>query len=198
MLYRLVVALLFFCAGPLVSAQTTYDIILRHGMVYDGMGRPPFAADVGILSDSIAFIGDLGLAKGTTEVDATEDPILFHLHGSRLEQHQVLSDVCWYDFDGTGRPVTHTAEHVALDYSVHEPTYRAGFSRRTANKACYLWDPKGSEYLTLGLAISFPQDWWRSEFQPISIDTSPPFLAQYTNLSNCWASVVLFSGHAGK
>jgi N-acyl-D-amino-acid deacylase len=52
------------CGGP------TYDIVIRHGTVYDGRGGPGLAADVAIQGDSIAAIGDLSHARGRSEVDA--------------------------------------------------------------------------------------------------------------------------------
>lgn len=39
-----------------------FDILLRGGMVYDGLGNPPVLADVGIRKDTIAAIGDLSAA----------------------------------------------------------------------------------------------------------------------------------------
>jgi N-acyl-D-amino-acid deacylase len=48
-----------------------YDVIIRNGLVYDGSGGPPRAADVGIVADSIVLVGDLGDARAATEVDAS-------------------------------------------------------------------------------------------------------------------------------
>jgi N-acyl-D-amino-acid deacylase len=59
------VLLLVSACGP------RYDLVIRHGTVYDGTGLPGFAADVGIVGDSIVAIGDLRSAKGEREVDAT-------------------------------------------------------------------------------------------------------------------------------
>jgi len=39
-------------------------------MIYDGNGREPYKADIGINADTIAFIGDLSNAAGKTETDA--------------------------------------------------------------------------------------------------------------------------------
>ncbi|HSJ25085.1 MAG TPA: D-aminoacylase [Longimicrobiales bacterium] len=49
----------------------TYDIIIRGGTVYDGSGAEPFVADVGIIGDSIAAIGDLSGESAGDEIDAT-------------------------------------------------------------------------------------------------------------------------------
>ena len=51
--------------------QQKYDIIIRDGMIYDGSGKDPLVLDVGINSDTIAFIGDLSDARGTNEIDAS-------------------------------------------------------------------------------------------------------------------------------
>ncbi len=48
-----------------------YDLIIRHGTVYDGSGGEPAVADVAVLGDSIVAVGDLGGARGRSEVDAT-------------------------------------------------------------------------------------------------------------------------------
>lgn len=52
------------------SSKTKYDAIIRNGTVYDGNGGKPFAADIGINGDTIAFIGDLKNASATNETDA--------------------------------------------------------------------------------------------------------------------------------
>ena len=59
-------AILFLgsCTSP------DYDLIIRGGMIYDGDGDAPFAADIGIRADTIAFIGDLSAATASNEIDA--------------------------------------------------------------------------------------------------------------------------------
>jgi N-acyl-D-amino-acid deacylase len=47
-----------------------YDLIVRHGMLYDGSGDPPRRADVGVRGDRIAAIGDLSGAHASREIDA--------------------------------------------------------------------------------------------------------------------------------
>ncbi len=47
-----------------------YDVVIRHGTVYDGSGRPGVAADVAIQGDTIAAVGDLAGARGRLEVEA--------------------------------------------------------------------------------------------------------------------------------
>jgi N-acyl-D-amino-acid deacylase len=49
-----------------------YDTIIRHGTMYDGTGHPPIQKDIGINSDTIAFIGDLSEATAIKhDIDAT-------------------------------------------------------------------------------------------------------------------------------
>jgi N-acyl-D-amino-acid deacylase len=54
------------CGGP-----DAYDLIIRDGVVYDGLGNEPIVADVAVNGDRIAAVGDLDGFQGTTEIDAT-------------------------------------------------------------------------------------------------------------------------------
>lgn len=71
------VAGLLLLLSPLSSCTTAppppapYDIVIRHGTVYDGTGSPGRQADVAVTGDRIVSIGDLSTAKGKTEIDAT-------------------------------------------------------------------------------------------------------------------------------
>ncbi|NUM45475.1 MAG: D-aminoacylase [Anaerolineales bacterium] len=47
----------------------TYDLILRHGTIYDGSGGAGFVGDVALRSDAIAAVGNLGDARGKREID---------------------------------------------------------------------------------------------------------------------------------
>ena len=47
-----------------------FDVIIRNGTVYDGTGAAGVKADVGILLDRIAAVGDLGGATAATIIDA--------------------------------------------------------------------------------------------------------------------------------
>ena len=49
--------------------ETRYDVILRHGLIYDGNGGAPFRGDIAISGDSIAGVGDLAEAKAAREID---------------------------------------------------------------------------------------------------------------------------------
>jgi N-acyl-D-amino-acid deacylase len=48
-----------------------YDVVIRHGTLYDGTGAEGKTADVAILGDRIAAVGDLGAERGREEVDAS-------------------------------------------------------------------------------------------------------------------------------
>lgn len=54
--------------GP--TAQQQFDVIIRGGMVYDGTGRAPARANVGIKGDRIAAVGNLSRANAPTIIDA--------------------------------------------------------------------------------------------------------------------------------
>ncbi len=48
--------------------MTTYDLILRDGMIYDGSGQPPVRGDVAIQGDRVAAVGNLGDAQAVREI----------------------------------------------------------------------------------------------------------------------------------
>jgi len=52
------------------STLKSFDVIIRGGTVYDGSGRPPVKADVGITGDRISAVGNLSRATAPTIVDA--------------------------------------------------------------------------------------------------------------------------------
>jgi N-acyl-D-amino-acid deacylase len=52
------------------SPQKKFDTIIRNGTVYDGNGGEAMHADIGINSDTIAFIGDLKNVQSDNEIDA--------------------------------------------------------------------------------------------------------------------------------
>src|SRR5262249_559064 len=57
------------------AAPPEYDIIIRHGRVVDGSGRPGFPADVAIKDDRIARVGNLGEAREKGEIDARDQVV---------------------------------------------------------------------------------------------------------------------------
>src|SRR5262245_54839022 len=48
-----------------------YDLVIRHGTVYDGTGVPGVVQDVAVQGDRIAARGDLSRATGNQNIDAT-------------------------------------------------------------------------------------------------------------------------------
>ena len=59
-------------AGGILYAQSTaFDLVIRHGTIVDGTGRPRFQGDVGIRGGHIAAIGDLDDATAVESIDAT-------------------------------------------------------------------------------------------------------------------------------
>src|SRR6185295_3007970 len=52
------------------TVQQQFDVIIRGGTVYDGSGRAPVNADVGIKGDRIAAVGNLSRATAPTIIDA--------------------------------------------------------------------------------------------------------------------------------
>jgi N-acyl-D-amino-acid deacylase len=52
------------------NGKQEYDTIIRNGMIYDGNGGEPYKGDIGIIADTIAFIGDLSKVSAKNEVDA--------------------------------------------------------------------------------------------------------------------------------
>ena len=59
---------LFACAPDPRDAD--YDVIIRGGSIYDGLGGDPVINDLAIADDRIAVIGDLTSASGAIEIDA--------------------------------------------------------------------------------------------------------------------------------
>jgi N-acyl-D-amino-acid deacylase len=57
-------------AADAARAGRSFDLIVRGGTVYDGGGGPGVRADVGLLGDSIAAVGDLSAARSREEIDA--------------------------------------------------------------------------------------------------------------------------------
>ncbi len=52
------------------GAEARYDVIIRGGTIYDGLGGKPYVGDLAIAGDHIAALGDLRDAAATQEVDA--------------------------------------------------------------------------------------------------------------------------------
>ena len=63
-----VISILIICA---CSSPETYDILIKNGQIFDGSGNTSYKGDIGINADTIVAIGNLQVAKGKLEVDAT-------------------------------------------------------------------------------------------------------------------------------
>jgi N-acyl-D-amino-acid deacylase len=63
--------ILLFCVLIFSACKKQeFDVVIRGGTIYNGSGTPPITADVGINSDTIAFVGDLSNATGKKEIEA--------------------------------------------------------------------------------------------------------------------------------
>ncbi len=58
-----------FTLGVSAEAQT-YDLVIRHGQIIDGTGKPAYLADIAIIHGRIAKIGTI-TGSAETEIDAT-------------------------------------------------------------------------------------------------------------------------------
>jgi N-acyl-D-amino-acid deacylase len=76
LLLRLVIAMgaaAFSSCSALPVAPTpvaVFDVVIRNGTVFDGTGADGVRADVGVIGDRIIAVGNLGDAKGRSELDA--------------------------------------------------------------------------------------------------------------------------------
>lgn len=51
-------------------APAAFDLVIRGGQIYDGSGGAPFAGDVAISGDRIAYVGPRAPGRGKSEIDA--------------------------------------------------------------------------------------------------------------------------------
>jgi len=66
-----VLSVLFLVFAPLtLSAQQSFDILIRDGRVLDGTGNDWFHADVGVVGDEIVAVGDLQGAEARRVIEA--------------------------------------------------------------------------------------------------------------------------------
>ena len=69
-LHRVLSLTLLLLLSVGVYGQQQFDVIIRGGTVYDGTGRAPVKADLGIKGDRIVAVGNLSRATAPTIVDA--------------------------------------------------------------------------------------------------------------------------------
>lgn len=67
----LLAPMVFACMACQSQPPQNFEVLIRNGLVYDGLGGKPIQADVGINADTIAAIGDLSNDKAIKEIDAT-------------------------------------------------------------------------------------------------------------------------------
>ena len=65
------VAAVVGCSDEPQERAQIFDVIIRGGTVYDGTGNAPKIADVAILADRVAGIGDYSVYEATLNIDAT-------------------------------------------------------------------------------------------------------------------------------
>ena len=58
------------CAHPPQSPNVVYDVVIRGGTIYDGLGGTPYVGDVGIIGDKIRLTGNFGTLNAKREIDA--------------------------------------------------------------------------------------------------------------------------------
>jgi N-acyl-D-amino-acid deacylase len=82
------------------TPKQTFDVIIRNGTVYDGLGGKPFQSDIGINADTIAAVGDLSKAISKNEIDAKGKAVspgfinmLSWADGSLLKDGRSMSDI---------------------------------------------------------------------------------------------------------
>lgn len=64
-------AVVVFAITACTPEPPAYDVIIRGGTVYDGLGGKPFVGDIAISGDRIAALGDLGDAITSHNIDAS-------------------------------------------------------------------------------------------------------------------------------
>ncbi|MGB7846995.1 MAG: D-aminoacylase [Candidatus Acidiferrum sp.] len=69
--FLLILVTMLFCASRSPAQSRRYDFIISGAHVVDGTGAAWFAADIGILGDRIAAMGDLSKASAAKRVNAT-------------------------------------------------------------------------------------------------------------------------------
>ena len=73
-----------------------FEVAIRGGLVFDGTGAEPVEADVGIVGDTIAAVGDLSGYRAERSVDATGRLVApgfidMHTHAERGLPHPELA-----------------------------------------------------------------------------------------------------------
>ena len=82
------------------SSGPDFDLVLRGGTVYDGLGGEGYVADVGVRGERVAEIGDLSGSDATLDIDATGLAVapgfinmLSWANQSLIEDGRAMSDI---------------------------------------------------------------------------------------------------------
>ena len=93
-------AVLGFVTCPCWAAPAVHDTIIRHGLIYDGSGKPPYPGDVAIDGDRIVYVGPHAPGKGRNEMEVHGKAIapgfinmLAHPEESLVVDGRALSDL---------------------------------------------------------------------------------------------------------
>src|SRR5260370_536464 len=77
-----------------------HESLIRHGLIYDGSGKPGFIGDIGIDGDRITYVGPHAPGKARAEIDARGKAVvpgfinmLAHPEESLLVDGRALSDL---------------------------------------------------------------------------------------------------------
>jgi N-acyl-D-amino-acid deacylase len=65
-----IAALSLFSACAWAAGPKVHDVVIRHAMIYDGLGGAPYAGELAIDGDRIAYVGRGSAGRGRLEVDA--------------------------------------------------------------------------------------------------------------------------------
>ncbi len=69
-------AALWTAGGPALGAGAQlHDVVIRHAMIYDGEGGAPYAGELAIDGDRIAYVGPQPAGNGRLEVDARGEAV---------------------------------------------------------------------------------------------------------------------------
>jgi N-acyl-D-amino-acid deacylase len=95
-----IIAAVMCFAASAADADARHDTIIRHGLIVDGSGKPPYAGDIAIDGDRIVYVGRHARGKGRSEFDARGKAVapgfinmLAHPEESLLVDGRALSDL---------------------------------------------------------------------------------------------------------
>src|SRR5690349_20982346 len=58
------------CAPRNIPSAPVYDVVIRGGTIYDGLGGKPYVGDVGIIGDRVRLTGSFGTLNAKQYIDA--------------------------------------------------------------------------------------------------------------------------------